>query len=164
MNSNEIRTYASGLLQTFGEEVDPNSPYTNTPTLPTYLSHSAYGLKISDYKGIKIDFDNSTVYDTDNGIYKPGIWEEILKEYYYKIPKILKDRENAKILKNKCDTISKRLSNVLYLGYQEKRKEEPALFSRDYHEYTFYDFGNNFRMVYDFFYKDSLPIKTYWKS
>ena len=151
MNKERINEYVHKLLKTFGSEFDPNPYGTGTPTLATYYRHSAYGLRMDDERGNKIIFEERVVYDEYQGIYEPGVWEEILEEYYNKIPTILENRRNSAIRTEECEKLYDRLVKVMPLGEQQTKKVLVDGCFQQYHEYTKYDFGNNFKIIHDYF-------------
>ena len=113
----KINEMASELLKNFGEYYDPN-PYYINGTLEVYTRLINYGIEIRYYHKsniIEILYENQTVYK-QGILHYPGVWEQILEEYYNKIPTIIKHKEEQEIRRNKCDHIAKMMERYLGSG------------------------------------------------
>ena len=110
MDRNEITRMASVLLNQFGHYVDPNPGYCTIELYDEYYELEAYGLRIKRMHKtgeIIIEYDNKKVFDINMNI--TGGWQEVLKEYYNKIPAILEKEAKEKAKLSRCDEISKTL-------------------------------------------------------
>ena len=121
----EIRKMADALIKFDSSRYDPNS-YTNTPDLPEYLIHKGYGFEIkkvpnrSGSNTYTVLFQGDIVYDEKNDYFKStsdkfihGAWEEVLREYYNKLPVLIQKREAKKVNDKKCEDLYWNLINKL---------------------------------------------------
>ena len=147
MNSN-ICTYVTEILKAFGEYCDQFDLDTK---YEPYVRNIKYGLEIRKYyktKNIIIKYNGVTVYNEQEKIYKHGVWEEVIEEYYTKIPSILKNSQKEKEIKKNNDNLYNRISGIMLLGNKEKYHEVEENYSY-YHDYSIFWFENGLKIVVD---------------
>ena len=115
MDINNINDMAEKLLNNFGNYYDPDEPWINGTSDP-YVKLENFGLEIREYVKadfIEIYYDKKRVFNYKEKYVADGVWLEILKEYYNKIPTIIARQEEDKNRQYKCNEMITILSSLI---------------------------------------------------
>lgn len=99
---NEKTRMVTGLLKVLGEYYE-ESPYIITKPEDEYIFYKKDNLELRKYirtNNINIIYEDEVVFDVSRRTYISGEWEEVLSNYYWRMPVLLLEKEKKqKILK-----------------------------------------------------------------
>ena len=147
MSNSDVNRYVTEILKTYGEYHNPNT--TDTGDEEPYIRNERYGLEVRKYwksKNIVVKYDYATMYNEQEGIYKHGVWEELLEDYYNNIPTMLKNERDRKATQKINNALYGRISSVMLMGNIEKYREPDGIYC---HLYTISWFDNGLKIVVD---------------